>query len=492
MRRRLLTLIIATGFALAACDAVKLPGDDEEPAPAEEAPAEEAYEAPPPVEAVPDEPAPRPRTAPAPLPSSRTILPSNASTTSLEDCLASGGTDYTCIEIAYGTNRSPVYAGEADASVYGREYSGRPDCIGEHGQTSDGVCHLGVAVVTINAPEKRRRNTGTPFKYFSKTGQAPTERDRRNKMTIWQVGRFENDPRQEMIDYTRGVLDQLDPNDKHALVFIHGFNVPFEGSLYRAAQLKFDLDFAGPVFTFSWPSDANAQRYMADQDDADISAAALARFMRLVDDAVGPDTKVHVVAHSMGSRVTAQALARLEWERDIFGDVKPFTNTILAGGDIDRIYFGQLMESAGPVPGKVTIYTSAHDRAVECSQLIRDLFSGDSRREDPKARIGLHSDEYGRATSEAYDTIDISEFGSKWGFRCTNTDHADYAQEPEVFWDLSCVLAQEEPEGYLRQVFLDGPREDNVSGGNYWLLEPGRVPENRTCAVTRAGVIPDE
>lgn len=487
MRACLYSLFAATFIMLAACDAVQLPGQEESAEERVEEP-ESAAETPPEAEAEKTASAPSTKTTPAP--NARAFESASAANyTSLEDCLAEGGDDFTCVEIVYGTNRRPATSQGEEESIYGREYTGAPDCVGELGKTADGVCHLGVAVVTINAPAKRRQNVGTPFKSFEKSGRAPTARDRKNKMTIWRVGRFERDPRQEFIDYTQGVLDQLDPNDKHALVFIHGFNVPFEGSLYRAAQLKFDLDFAGPVYTFSWPSDGNPQRYMADQDDADVSAASLARFLRLIEDAVGPDTQIHVVAHSMGSRVTAQALARLEWEKDIFGSVRPFENTVLAGGDIDRIFFSQLIESAADIPGDVTVYTSDKDRAVECSQLIRELFTGAAKLEDPKARIGLHSEEFGRATSDLYDTVDISKFGSKWGFRCTNTDHADYAQEPEVFWDLSCTIAGESPDSRRRRVFLQGPNKDPVTAGSYWLLEPGRVPDEGVCRITQAKAV---
>lgn len=467
------------------CDAIRIPGGDDDDPREKEAVVEAA-----PVEEVSPEPVPElSEVTPPPRPTARTVTPRAATgPTSLSECFDAGGEDFTCVEIAYGTNRTPAIGGGEEEAVYGREFSGTPDCIGELDRTADGVCHLGVAVVTINAPDKRRRNVGTPFKSFDKVGRVPTDRDRRNKMTIWEVGRFEDNPRAEMIDYAQGIIAGLSPEDRHALVFIHGFNVPFEGSLYRAAQLKFDLDFAGPVFTFSWPSDGDPQRYLADQDDADVSVGALARYIRLVRNAVGPDTKLHVVAHSMGSRVTAQALARLEWEEGIHGDVGSFENTVLAGGDIDRVYFGQLLRAANDVPGDVTIYTSDSDKAVECSQAIRDLFAYRSRREDPKARLGLHSVDSGRAVSDDFDTVDISAFGSKLGFRCTNSDHADYAQEPEVFWDLSCVLAGDRPSSNRRQNLLRGPIFDPVSDGDYWRLAQGSVPQARTCRITGDGI----
>ena len=38
------------------------------------------------------------------------------------------------------------------------------------------------------------------------------------------------------------------------IVFVHGFNVKFEEAVLRAAQIKYDLKFAGEVVLFSWPA----------------------------------------------------------------------------------------------------------------------------------------------------------------------------------------------------------------------------------------------
>lgn len=35
---------------------------------------------------------------------------------------------------------------------------------------------------------------------------------------------------------------------------MHGFNVKFEEAVLRAAQIKYDLKFAGEVVLFSWPA----------------------------------------------------------------------------------------------------------------------------------------------------------------------------------------------------------------------------------------------
>ena len=40
------------------------------------------------------------------------------------------------------------------------------------------------------------------------------------------------------------------------LLFVHGFNVPFEAAIYRAAQIAYDVKYQGPIMVFSWPAGA--------------------------------------------------------------------------------------------------------------------------------------------------------------------------------------------------------------------------------------------
>ena len=47
------------------------------------------------------------------------------------------------------------------------------------------------------------------------------------------------------------------------MVFIHGFNVPFEDAIYRTAQLAHDLDFDGAPILYSWPSRGTMLGYVA-------------------------------------------------------------------------------------------------------------------------------------------------------------------------------------------------------------------------------------
>jgi esterase/lipase superfamily enzyme len=114
----------------------------------------------------------------------------------------------------------------------------------------------------------------------------------------------------EFIARMRSERGTLKAFDDHAFVFVHGFNVTFEGALYRTAQIAYDLgktvDGAhvqfGLPFAFSWPSKGSLSAYGADEDSARISVARLKPFLELVVKNSGAKN-VHVIAHSMGNQI---------------------------------------------------------------------------------------------------------------------------------------------------------------------------------------------
>jgi esterase/lipase superfamily enzyme len=106
----------------------------------------------------------------------------------------------------------------------------------------------------------------------------------------------------------RAVLSRARLYPGSVLVFVHGFNVSFKEAVQRAAQLVRDLNYDGPAFVFSWPSQERLLRYGVDRETADKSAESLAKFLQRVQEITG-DAKIHMVAHSMGNRVLLPALA---------------------------------------------------------------------------------------------------------------------------------------------------------------------------------------
>ena len=61
---------------------------------------------------------------------------------------------------------------------------------------------------------------------------------------------------------------------KALLVYVHGYNMSFDETATRAAQLAYDLDFPGLPFFFSWPSAGKLLGYLRDADSARLSERA--------------------------------------------------------------------------------------------------------------------------------------------------------------------------------------------------------------------------
>ena len=188
-------------------------------------------------------------------------------------------------------------------------------------------------------------------------------------------GRFLDDLRKEML------------GGRDTLVFIHGFNVTFDGAIEAGARLARDVriqagatDNGRPVnvVVFSWPSDGEAVPYMSyysDREDARASGPALARaYLKLRDFLERLKTQdrcersIHLMAHSMGAYVLRQGLQALI-AKDADGLVRIFDQILLAAPDEDDDAFEQ-DSKLKPLPKlgrQVTVYFNPWDRALVIS-----------------------------------------------------------------------------------------------------------------------------
>jgi esterase/lipase superfamily enzyme len=171
------------------------------------------------------------------------------------------------------------------------------------------------------------------------------------------------------------------------LVFVHGFNVSFNGALEAGARLARDVriraaatDAGRPVnvVVFSWPSDGEAvplMSYYSDREDARASGPALARaFLKLrefllkmrVEDRC--ERSIHLLAHSMGAYVLRQGLqALIAKEPDSL--TRAFDQILLAAPDEDDDTF-ERDDKLRPLPRlgrQVTVYFNPADRALTIS-----------------------------------------------------------------------------------------------------------------------------
>ena len=170
----------------------------------------------------------------------------------------------------------------------------------------------------------------------------------------------------------RGVLEDLTPDARDVLVFVHGFNVTFEEAALRAAQIACDLQFPGTTAFFSWPSKGSADpsSYSADGACMENSEGAIADFLCSCADQTGAN-RVHVIAHSMGNRGLLRALTGIV-DRAARSSGARFGHFILAAPDVDRGTFLRLAAAYHRVAQHTTLYVSGKDRALQASALLHD------------------------------------------------------------------------------------------------------------------------
>jgi len=180
-------------------------------------------------------------------------------------------------------------------------------------------------------------------------------------------GRFLNDLR---IAMGQGKSDTL--------VFIHGFNVTFNGALQAAAHLANEVRVGERpvnVVLFSWPSDGTAVPYMSyysDREDARASGPAVARaFLKLREYLIKLDEKeycercLHLLTHSMGAYVLRNGLQALI-AKDPNALTRLFDQIMLAAPDEDDDAF-ELDTKLKPLPRiarQVTVYFNPHDKGL--------------------------------------------------------------------------------------------------------------------------------
>ncbi|MEL7128386.1 MAG: alpha/beta hydrolase, partial [Pseudomonadota bacterium] len=218
------------------------------------------------------------------------------------------GEGYHCVRVIYGTNRDRLPYDPAGQRAYGTEP-----------ETLDDAYEVPAALLQL--PTTTRLETGEVIVTIPALHE-PGDAIRRKRS---ETAEIDEDDRSDVFSFLRPpepfytyrgfseTVGELFANadDRDALLHIHGFNVSFRSGAFRAAQLKSDTGFEGPVFYFSWPSNARLREYFNDQVDGDVSARALANFLVQIQAQIPEGGELHVIAHSMGTRVFSQAVALL-------------------------------------------------------------------------------------------------------------------------------------------------------------------------------------
>jgi esterase/lipase superfamily enzyme len=156
--------------------------------------------------------------------------------------------------------------------------------------------------------------------------------------------------------------------ERQVFVFVHGFNTPFSDGLYLNAQILNDFGVRTAAVHYAWPSAGQFPAYLYDRDSAQYARDGLAEALEAIADS--PAVSITILAHSMGSLVTMEALRQLSLEgrTEVLGKIDP---VILASPDIDFDVFLNQLDSLDPPPGHMTVLVSDRDQALILSDTLR-------------------------------------------------------------------------------------------------------------------------
>ena len=231
------------------------------------------------------------------------------------------------------------------------------------------------------------------------------------------------------------------------LLFIHGYNVDFETAALRAAQFAHDMEFQGLALLYSWPSEGAVLKYMVDEDNAQWSVDDFEVVLNTLMTELGAEC-VHAVAHSMGNRVLAEGIRRMDVAA-LPSDAARLREVIFAAPDINADTFRKFAEKFSNRASRFTLYVSNADIALSASQKAHKY-----------PRAGDSGD--GVVLSEGLETIDASAVDKNF------LGHSYFCDNRVVLQDMFNLIM----EGQSAAKPRFGLKEQITPEGRYWAMQP--------------------
>jgi esterase/lipase superfamily enzyme len=239
-------------------------------------------------------------------------------------------------------------------------------------------------------------------------------------------------------DCVRLIVDQAKASGFSKVLFlIHGFNNDFEYVATRSLKLAANLDYAGVVVVWSWPSEGSAFGYAYDEDSATWSEPHVAELVRDVAQAA-PNLQLDFAAHSMGNRILLQMLREFGQARENL----PIGAAIFAAPDIAQDVFKEQIRLARKVATIRTLYASEYDRAI----LISESYHKAPRAGSGGANILVTSN---------VESVDAKLSGHSYVF-----------DEPKAMQDFKQIVNKE------TMAASRGLEARAKGGATYWVIQP--------------------
>lgn len=195
---------------------------------------------------------------------------------------------------------------------------------------------------------------------------------------------------------------------RSVLIYVHGFNTLFDGALLRAGQIALDTRWSCVAAVFSWASEGEVGRYVADIEHSAYAAPELEAVLRAL---AARNIRVSIVAHSIGTRVTLAALSSMAKH----GGAGSFIDElVLAAADVgaDPVNndFARLLLDARPFARRITVYASAGDAVLAVSAVAHGEVPRAGRRPLSDRRLQDHQVDVVDATDAPAELLGHSYF----------------------------------------------------------------------------------
>lgn len=333
---------------------------------------------------------------------------------------------HVAVPIWYATDRDHRPDGDP-SHRYGKHRAERKD---------DGsLLNYGLASVSI--PDGHRRGRMESPKWYKLEFRENPDKH----ITVLSVDEFDRTAWMRSLHDAAGDAGATETS-QDLLVFVHGYCTSWAEAIKRAAQFSYDIEFDGRTIAYTWPSQGKTLAYTADENLAAWSAPHFTEFMR--DLLANSDARrVHLVAHSMGNRLTTAALRDLA----LIGPAGPafLGKVVFAAPDVDTGIFSELIEKFHKDVAAVTESLRPHLTLYSCSvDAALDLSSGIHG----MARAGLTRE--GKVVVMApMETVEVSKIVLD-DDRDDIVGHAYFCSNRTVIADLNRLVLKNELAGAPR------------------------------------------
>lgn len=155
--------------------------------------------------------------------------------------------------------------------------------------------------------------------------------------------------------------------NRRIILFVHGYNYTHAEAVYQTAQIAHDFDIDAPMVLFSWPSAGTPAGYLYDRDSVLIARDKLEDLIITL--AAEPNSRLEIVAHSMGNFLVMETLRQIEIANSL-NIQREIAALIMISPDIDGELFYTQASRLKALPREAVVLAARQDRALRLSALL--------------------------------------------------------------------------------------------------------------------------